>query len=363
MTDARDDDTRYMQRALALAERGAGQVAPNPLVGAVVVRDGTIVGEGWHARFGGDHAEVMALRAAGASARGATIYVTLEPCDHVGKTPPCTRAVRDAGVVRVVYAVPDPNPIAAGGGAHLRADGVHVTSSVCEREARDLNAVFLFAVREGSRPFVTLKLAVSIDGALVDASRARGWLTGPDARRAVHALRAQSDATAVGIGTVLSDNPALTVRDVPAPRLTPRRVVFDRRARLPLDSLLVRTAREVPVMVVTDGSRPDAETALRSAGVEVLQATTLSDALRQLRAGGVEHLLVEGGATLASAMMAAGQVDRLITFQGPVILGAGALAAFATLPSRPAETAPRFRVIARREYGADLMTSYAVSGD
>jgi len=357
------DDVRFMRRALELARRGAGQVAPNPEVGAVVVREGAIVGEGWHTRYGGDHAEVMALRAAGAAAYGATIYVTLEPCHHHGKTPPCTHAVRAAGVTRVVYAVDDPNPVAAGGAGWLRQEGIAVTAGVCEREARDLNAPFLFSSRSDARPFITVKLAMSIDGAIVGASRRRGWLTGPEARRAVHALRADADAIAVGIGTAIADDPQLTVREVPAPRLPPRRVVFDRGARLPLASALVHTARQVPVTVFTAGTAPVAEQALRDGGVDVRAVASLAAALRSLRAERVHHLLVEGGTTLASAIMAAGFLDRLITFQAPVILGAGALPAFAALPAQEVEAAPRLRVIARHEFGADLMTTYAVSGD
>ena len=352
-----------MRRALELAIQGAGQVAPNPMVGAVVVRDGAIVGEGFHVRFGGDHAEVVALRAAAAAARGATVYVTLEPCDHDGKTPPCTRALIEAGVSRVVFAVRDPNPVAAGGSVRLAAAGIAVTSGVNEREARDLNAPFLFAVRDDSRPFVTLKLALSIDGALVDATRTRAWLTGAESLREVHALRAQADAIAVGIDTALVDDPELTVREVPAPRIAPKRVVFDRRGRLPLQSALVQSARDIPVVDITDGSDPAAEEKRRAMGVEVVHAPTLTQGLGSLRRGGVSHLLVEGGATLASAFLTAGFVDRLITFQAPVILGAGALPAFAALPSRAVETAPRLRVIARRECGSDLMTTYAVSGD
>jgi diaminohydroxyphosphoribosylaminopyrimidine deaminase/5-amino-6-(5-phosphoribosylamino)uracil reductase len=331
-----------------------------------VVRDGVVVGEGWHAYFGGPHAEVMALQAAGAQARGATVFVTLEPCNHTGKTPPCTDALLSAGVARVVYAVADPNTMAAGGASRLRDAGVHVTEGVERHEAAELNAPFLFAARGGTRPFVTLKLALSIDGALVDASRARGWLTGQEARVAVHALRATSDAIAVGIGTAFADDPALTVREVPAPRVLPTRVVFDRRARLPLTSTLVRSAHEVPVLTVIDQAivegRVRAE-ALAAAGVQVLPASTLREALESLRQRGIRHLLVEGGATLGSALMAHGLVDRLITFQAPVILGANALSAFAALPAQAASSAPRLRVVSREVLGADLMTTYAVSGD
>ncbi|BAH38513.1 diaminohydroxyphosphoribosylaminopyrimidine deaminase/5-amino-6-(5-phosphoribosylamino)uracil reductase [Gemmatimonas aurantiaca T-27] len=361
------DDVRFMRRAIALAERGAGQVAPNPKVGAVLVRDGQVVGEGWHQQYGGPHAEVHALAAAHAvaanAARGATAYVSLEPCNHHGKTPPCTEALIAAGVARVVCATRDPNPKAAGGIERLEAAGIRVTVGVCEHEALVQNAPFFHAARGTDRPFVTLKLAVSIDGAIVDASRQRGWLTGPAAHAAVHALRADADAVAVGIGTALADDPALTVRLVEAPRVAPRRIVFDRQGRLPLDSALVRTAGEIPVSVITHAPRPVAANALADAGVQVLEAAGLADALRTLWAEGVRHLLVEGGAELGSALLHAGLVHHLIIFQAPVILGAGAVSAFATFPAAVADTAPRLRVLERRVFGDDLMTRYAVFGD
>ena len=354
-------DEDFMRRALALALKGAGQTSPNPTVGAVIVRDGNVIGEGWHARYGTAHAEVVALSAAGSAAKGATIYVTLEPCAHHGKTPPCAGALLAAGVRRVVYAVDDPNPIAAGGAEWLRAAGVEVMGGVLQAESAELIAPFLFTARNHDRPFVTLKLAVSIDGAIVDASRERSWLTGDESRRAVHALRASSDAIAIGIGTALADDPALTVREAAPPRVAPLRVVFDRRARLPLTSALVRTASEVPVVVFSDGTAPAAEQQLRERGVEVQSVATLDQALTLLRRRGVHHLLVEGGAGLGSAFMQAEVVDRLITFQVPVVLGAGALSAFAALPAQHASVAPRLRVIARLSFGQDLMTTYAVS--
>lgn len=352
-----------MRRALVLAERGAGEVAPNPKVGCVLVRDGAVLGEGWHQRYGEAHAEVHALAVAGESARGATAYVSLEPCNHQGKTGPCTEALIAAGIARVVCAVRDPNPRAAGGLERLQQAGVAVEHGVCEAAARVQNAPFLHRARGSDLPFVTLKLALSIDGALVGASRRRAWLTGPEAQAAVHALRADADAVAVGIGTALADDPALTVRLAPPPRLSPRRVVFDRGARLPLTSALVRTARETPVTAVTTGQHPDREASLVAAGVDVLRARDLPAALRALRQQGIGHLLVEGGAELASALLEAGLVHHLITFQAPVVLGAGAVQAFAALAGREADVAPRYRVIERREYGADLMTRYAVSGD
>jgi diaminohydroxyphosphoribosylaminopyrimidine deaminase / 5-amino-6-(5-phosphoribosylamino)uracil reductase len=236
-----------MRRAITLAEQGWGQTAPNPMVGAVVVREGAIVGEGWHTRYGEAHAEVEALRSAGERARGATMFVTLEPCNHHGRTPPCTEAILAAGIRRVVIAVADPNPVAAGGAERLREGGVDVAIGLGEKSARELNAAFFhsFAV---DRPFVQLKLALSLDGAMADHTRHQGWLTGDQARMEVHRLRAGADAVAVGIGTALADDPLLTVRGFTPPRVPPVRVVFDTSARLPLTSRLVQTAREIPVV-------------------------------------------------------------------------------------------------------------------
>lgn len=363
---ATPDDVRAMRRALELAERGAGQVWPNPKVGCVVVRDGVIVGEGWHQQFGGPHAEVHALAAAGARARGATAYVSLEPCNHHGKTGPCAEALLAAGVTRVVCAVRDPNPNAAGGLEYLAAHGVQVHSGVGEAEARWRNAPFFHAQTRSPLPFVTLKLAVSIDGAIAGPSKKRVWLTGPESQAAVHALRAEADAVAVGIGTALADDPELTVRIGPAPRVPPARVVFDRRGRLPLDSRLVRGAPEVPLYLVTGGMGEaplERQEAFQAAGVIIHAATNITAALCGLRTAGVGHLFVEGGAEIASALMAAGLVHHLIIFQGPVILGAGARPAFAALPGHDADVAPRLAVLERRVYGPDLMTRYAVSGD
>ncbi len=366
-----EEDRRFMRRALQVAERGAGQVAPNPMVGAVIVRDGVIIGEGWHRVYGGPHAEVLALEAAGDAARGATAYISLEPCNHHGKTPPCTDALINAGIARVVCATRDSDHQAGGGIERLRQAGIGASVGVLEMESRVLNAPFfhdaLTRAATGSPvsdlPFVELKMAVSIDGAIVDASRRRAWLTGSESIAAVHALRARADAVAVGIGTALADNPSLTVRLAPAPRISPVRVVFDRRARLPLDSALVRTAREVPVSVVTRHAPRARVEELAAAGVSVIEAEGIRDALRQLRAGGVRHLLVEGGAGLGSDIFAAGLVHHLIIFQAPVILGAGAVSAFGQYPTTEVAMAPRLRVLDRRVYGADMMTRYAVSGD
>ncbi len=351
-----------MQRALALAELGWGQTAPNPMVGAVVVRDGEIVGEGFHARYGGDHAEVVALRAAGDRAAGATVYVTVEPCAHHGQTPPCADALLAAGVRRVVIAVPDPNPVARGGAGRLRDAGVEITFGVEERAARELNAAFFHAF-VSDRPWVTLKLALSLDGALADAEGQSAWITNAASRREVHRMRAGSDAVAVGIGTVLADDPSLTVRDAAAPRVAPRRVVFDRKARLPLDSRLVDTGREAPVIVMAHDPDPGRVARLTAAGVSVIEAPTPADALQSLRELGVRGLLVEGGARLGGALLTASLVDRLVIFQSPRILGAGALGAFAFAPPRAAADAVRLPVLARRTLDDDTMTVYQCSRD
>jgi diaminohydroxyphosphoribosylaminopyrimidine deaminase/5-amino-6-(5-phosphoribosylamino)uracil reductase len=347
-----------MRRALVLARRGLGRTAPNPLVGAVVVRAGQVVGEGFHAEYGGPHAEVVALARAGEKARGADVYVTLEPCAHHGKTPPCTDALIAAGVRRVVVAIPDPNPVAAGGTARLRAAGIAVTEGVERAAAEDLNAPFLFAQRDDTRPFVTLKLAISLDGALASADRSQRWLTGEKARRHVHRIRAGVDAVGVGIGTALADDPDLTVRSGRRPRVAPRRVVFDPGARLPTLNKLARTAGKVPTWVLADAPEPARRAALERAGVRVLQANGLAAQLGLLRAEGIHHLLVEGGAGMAGALLSGGVVDRLIIFHAPVLLGTGALPAFGSV-SLATGFPERWRVIERRAFEDDLMTVYA----
>ncbi len=361
---ASERDRAFMRRALALAARGWGTTAPNPMVGAVVVQGDDIVGEGWHERHGGPHAEVQALARAGERARGATLYVTLEPCAHHGKTPPCTDAVIAAGVARVVAAARDPNPVAAGGLDHLARAGIETASGVEEDDARELNAPF-FHAHASDRPWITLKLALSIDAAIASPHAATRWLTGPEARREVHRLRAGADAIAVGVGTARADDPELTVRDADPPRVAPARVVLDDRLELPLGRTLVRTARDVPTIALATrgiGAAPAARAdALRSAGVEVLIAEGLSAGMRSLRARGIRSLLVEGGAGVAGALLSQRLVDRLVIFQAPILLGTGALPAFAGVhPGR--DGALRWRILRREEFGADLMTVYAPEG-
>lgn len=356
-------DRRFMRRAISLARRGWGHTAPNPLVGAVVVRDGKIVGEGWHAEFGGPHAEIVALRAAGELAAGGTIYVTLEPCNHQGKTPPCTEAVLAAGISRVVIGARDPNALATGGLERLEAAGVRVEAGIEMAAALELDPAYFHAARGSDRPWVTLKLAMSLDAAIADHTRRRGWLTGMQARRAVHRLRAEADAIGVGINTALADDPLLTVRYGYSTRVPPLRVIFDRAFRLPLDSALVRGVPDAPLMVIGGSGADPAEfaraRALEEHGVSVERAPTLDTALRLLRSRGVRHLFCEGGASIAGSLLGAGLVDRLVIFQAPVLLGAGALPAFGSVPSATAGDAARWRIVQRRMYGQDLMTIYA----
>lgn len=329
------------------------------MVGAVVVRHGEVVGEGFHARFGEAHAEVVALAAAGPRAEGATVYVTLEPCAHHGKTPPCTNALIAARVARVVVGAADPNPRAAGGAARLRAAGINVTMGLEAAAVRALDSAFFFSFA-ATRPWVTLKLALSLDGALANAQGGSRWITGSRARKLAHVWRAGSDAVGVGVGTVLADDPLLTVRDAPSPRIPPRRVVFDHRGRTPLAAAVVRTAREVPTIVVATSPDAAAARALEAAGVTLLRAASLELALEALAREGIRSLLVEGGARLANALWERSLVDRLIIFQGPVVLGSGACGAFAHVPPQAIGSAIRLPVLERRALDGDTMTVYAV---
>jgi diaminohydroxyphosphoribosylaminopyrimidine deaminase / 5-amino-6-(5-phosphoribosylamino)uracil reductase len=356
-----EQDTHYMRRALALARGGWGQTAPNPMVGAVVVNDGTIVGEGFHARFGDAHAEVVALGQAGERARGATMYVTLEPCAHYGKTPPCVDAIRAAGIARVVIAAEDPSWTARGGAAQLKRAGIQVVRGVERDAALELNAPFFNAVCR-HRPWVTLKLALSADGAIADPSGVHRWITGPESRAEVHRLRANADAIAVGVGTVLADDPTLTVRDAPAPRVPPRRVVFDSMLRTPRSSSLVRTTDEAETILIGRLSEvPVDRLALANeSGATVLLSHSLHGSLEALRQREVRALFVEGGAKLAGSLLREDLVDRLIIFRSPLVLGPDALQAFAFAPGGFEPSLEQYRVVDERRFGDDVMTIYAL---
>jgi diaminohydroxyphosphoribosylaminopyrimidine deaminase/5-amino-6-(5-phosphoribosylamino)uracil reductase len=348
-----------MRRALALAQQGWGQTAPNPMVGAVVVRDGVVVGDGFHARYGDPHAEVVALKMAGERARGATLYVTLEPCNHFGKTPPCTEAILQARITRVVIASADPTALAGGGARHLADFGVQVDFGVEEAAALELNAPFFFAAANPGRPWVTLKLALSHNDRMNDPAGQRRWITGELSRAEVQRMRANVDAIAVGVGTVLADDPQLTVRGPIRPRIAPARVVFDRKAETPLDSVLVRTARETPTMIFSNHPPVPRLAALHNAGVDVFEAADLPAALAALSGFDVQHLFVEGGARVASEFLRQNLVDRLVIFQSPITLDEFGLNPFAGLADFRARLTDK-RIVSRAEFGEDVMTIYAL---
>ena len=353
-------DAEYMRRALALAQQGWGQTAPNPMVGAVVVRDGTVVGEGYHSRYGEAHAEVVALKAAGDRARGSTMYVTLEPCNHFGKTPPCTESILEARVQRVVIAAADPTALAGGGARHLADYGVQVDFSVEEQAARELNASFFFAAANSTRPWITLKLALSSDGKMNDPSGERRWISNELSRKEVQRLRANVDAIAVGLGTVQADDPQLTARGTVRPRVAPMRVVFDRNAETPLESALVRTAKQTPTVIFAHHPPVARLAALHNAGVDVFEAEDLPAALQALRGFEVHHLMVEGGARVAQDFLHREMVDRLVIFQSPLTLGGDALSPFDGLPGNFREMLANKPIVRRAEFGEDVMTVYAL---
>lgn len=345
-----------MARALDLAWRGWGKVQQDPLVGAVILKEGKMVGEGWHPEYGDRHAETVALADAGERARGATLVVTLEPCSHQGKQPPCTEAIIHSGVARVVAAMRDPNPLAAGGSERLREAGVEVEIGPLADAAAIQNASFLHGLRDKTRPFLALKLATTLDGRIADGFGQSRWISGEAARDYVQWLRAGFDAIAVGGRTARLDDPALTVRGSVRPRTAPRRVVFDRMGDLDPQLTLVRTAAETPTVVVVT---PDADRTrikrLEAAGVTVVQAGSLPEALGLLREQGVASLLVEGGGQLAGALLAAGLVDRYYWIQAPLWLGEGGIPALAGLPTRALDQAGRWRVVERRSLGDDTL--------
>jgi diaminohydroxyphosphoribosylaminopyrimidine deaminase/5-amino-6-(5-phosphoribosylamino)uracil reductase len=320
-------DESHLREALDLAAGGRGRVEPNPLVGCVIVKDGRIVGRGFHARYGGPHAEPAALAAAGTDAEGATAYVTLEPCAHEGKTPPCADALRDAGIRRVVFAADDPYPPTAGKGPErLREAGVEVVGGVLAEEARALNPRFASHL-ESDLPWTLAKWAMTLDGKIADASGSARWVTGPESRRLVHEIRGAVDAVLVGVGTVLADDPDLTVREG-EPLRTPVRLVADSTLRTPAGSRLVRTAGEVPVWLACGADAPpDRRKALEDAGCRIFEVgregagLDLREWFRTLREEGLHRILLEGGGRLNAAAVSAGLVRQVMAFVAPKIVG------------------------------------------
>jgi diaminohydroxyphosphoribosylaminopyrimidine deaminase/5-amino-6-(5-phosphoribosylamino)uracil reductase len=357
-------DHRFMQLALALGRRGLGQTAPNPAVGAVVVKDGIIVGRGWTAPGGRPHAEPQALARAGDLARGATLYVTLEPCSHHGKTPPCANAVIAAGIVRVVSAIEDPNPDVAGRGhGRLRAAGLRVDVGLCADEALRDHAGHFCRVRS-HRPHVTLKLAVSLDDYIAAADHKPLAITGSGAQNRVHLLRAQSDAILIGIGTAQEDDPLLTCRLPGMAARSPVRVVLDTHLRLSPASSLAKSARQTPVWLLTSLSAVAPAAALLGAeGVEVIRlaVTTsgveLKTALEELSQRGVTRLMVEGGAKVANAFINQNLIDEIWLLRGPQTLGAG-VPVLDGMPLSAITQSPEWRLRVTESLQTDILTIY-----
>ncbi|MEO8031021.1 MAG: bifunctional diaminohydroxyphosphoribosylaminopyrimidine deaminase/5-amino-6-(5-phosphoribosylamino)uracil reductase RibD [Gemmatimonadota bacterium] len=350
------DEREAMVRALELAWRGWGRVAPNPLVGAVVLNGGEVVGEGWHAEFGEAHAETMALAAAGERGRGGTLVVTLEPCAHQGKQPPCTLAIQAAGIRRVTTAIRDPNPEAHGGAEALAAGGIEFSSGLMAEEACRQNAAFVHRFRNQERPFVALKLATTVDGRIADRAGHSRWISGSGARDYVHWLRAGFDAIATGGHTARVDDSSLTVRGDLEPRRPPVRIIFDSRADLPRTLKLVRTAGELPTWVIAAPTAPTlARTSMEAAGVRVFVANSLAEGLAQLRSAGIESMVVEGGGRLGGAMLARGLIDRFHWIQSPLWLGDDGVPAFSGLAGNSIADSVRWNVVERRALGEDTL--------
>jgi diaminohydroxyphosphoribosylaminopyrimidine deaminase/5-amino-6-(5-phosphoribosylamino)uracil reductase len=360
-----DADVQHMRAALALARRGLGNTWPNPAVGCVIVRDGRVVGRGWTQPGGRPHAET----GAGEAARGATAYVTLEPCSHWGRTPPCCNALTASGIARVVVAMRDPDPRVDGRGfAMLRAAGIAVEEGLLEAEAQAINAGFSRRIREGL-PLVTLKLATTLDGRIATATGESRWITGPAARREAHAMRARHDAILVGSGTVLADDPDLSCRLPGAAPVPLLRVVADARLRTPPTARLVTTARTHPTLLATiPGHKPAALAPFQDAGVEVVtvprgpEGLGMRPLLAALAQRGVTRVLAEGGAGIAAALLREGLVDRLAWFHAPGVMGGDGMAAAYPLPVEVLATMPRFRRVAARPLGADWLTEFEPEG-
>jgi diaminohydroxyphosphoribosylaminopyrimidine deaminase/5-amino-6-(5-phosphoribosylamino)uracil reductase len=358
-------DQRFMALALALGRRGQGRTWPNPAVGAVIVKDGVIIGRGWTQPGGRPHAEVEALKRAGDAARGATLYVTLEPCSHFGKSPPCADAVIAAGIARVVSAIEDPNPEVAGQGhARLRAAGIVVDVGLGAAEAARDHAGHFRRIRD-KRPHVILKLAVSSDDRIAAAGRKPVAITGEAAKARVHLLRGQSDAIVVGIGTVLADDPLLTTRLPGMEAQSPVRVVLDRSLRISGSSRLVHSARETPLWVMTSNlAEAPAAMKLGAAGAQVIRVASappgldLQAVLHTLADKGITRLLVEGGSRVASSFVAAGLVDEMWLLRGSGAIGADGVAALDALPLSAITQSSQFKVRASEMLQKDTLTIY-----
>lgn len=345
-------EAQAMRRAILIAERGWGRVHPNPMVGAVVLRGGQVIGEGAHEEFGGVHAERAALTAAGSSAHGATLVTTLEPCTHHGKQPPCTDHIIGSGVVRVIVGMRDPNPEASGGLDRLREAGIKVVEAVESDAVRRQNFRFLRRFSNNKRPYVAIKLAVTMDGFIADDSGRSQWISGELAREWVHHERAGYAAIAVGGETAIRDDARLTVRGSVTPRIPPIRVVFDRSGRLTEDHGILPAANDVPVIVI---HHPDTPPAIAPRPeLQLLAAKSLPEALEALAESGIDSLLVEGGGRLAGELLGHSLVDRVYQLQAPIWLGRGR-SAWAGVGPFQLDQAIRWHTVDRRELGDDTL--------
>jgi len=364
-TGSKPSDIGPMRAALALARRGLGSAWPNPAVGCVLVKDGAVVGRGWTQPGGRPHGETEALARAGAAARGATAYVSLEPCCHWGKTPPCTDALIAAGVARVVLPVEDPDPRVSGRGiARLKQAGIEVVTGVLAHEARRINEGFFRRINEG-RPLVTLKLASTLDGRIATAEGESRWITGERARERAHLLRARHDAVMVGSNTVLADDPELTCRLPGLSDRSPVRIVVDGRLRVPLTSKLVASARTTPTWFITlKGDAPERHRVFRDCGVELIEVAAagetvdLKAAFLELGKRGLTRVLVEGGASLAAALLRAGLVDHIAWFRAPRLIGGDGIPAITAFGIDELAATPRFERGAVEPLGEDVLETY-----
>ncbi len=363
---ADDHDLAHMRAALALARRGLGNTWPNPAVGCVIVKDGRIVSRGWTQPGGRPHAEELALQRADGATKGATAYVTLEPCSEPGRGPACADGLIAAGIAHVVAAIEDPFPRVAGSGfAKLRAAGIAIDVGLCAEDASEVNAGFLCRVKHG-RPLVTLKLATSLDGRIATASGESRWITGPAARERAHLLRATHDAVLVGTGTALADDPQLTCRLPGLEHRSPVRIVIDRRLRLPLTLRMFTEARQTPTWLATLATvDPARHAALAKAGVKIIrvapdaaEGVDLPGLLQKLGDEGLTRLLVEGGGRLAASLLRAKLVDRLVWMRAPLLIGNDGVPAIAALDLAALAAAPRFTLASAETAGGDVIETY-----
>lgn len=360
VTILQSDDERFMRRALELARHAEGRTAPNPAVGAVIVRNGVIVGEGFHPGAGEPHAEIFALRQAGEAAQGATLYVTLEPCCHSGRTGPCTSTVISAGIVRVVAGCRDPNPKVDGGGfILLHSAGIQVESGILNTECRRLIAPFAKHIRTGL-PYVTLKAGMTIDGAVATADGESQWITGLESRLAAHKLRDTHDAIMVGVGTVFADNPRLSTRMPHGGGKNPLRIVLDSTLRMSTNAALLSESGKTLILTTAGARAADVER-LQSVNVEILRvageagAVDLRDAMLQLGARGIQSILLEGGGRLHHSALHAGIVDRFCVFIAPLLLGGSGIPLFCGHGVTNLKDAFRLRQLKIERYGDDLL--------